>query len=566
MDKATLGLPRLAEAYMPGWAGGQSAVPGAEAHEFLKATDRGRATANPGTALAGNVGGVLAQALAMPASAAASLGGRMAVSGAQAAGIGAGEAAIESRGDIGEIGKGAGFGFVGGAVGQGAGEGAVRLGRMLVDPLRGLAKSGPVDQQATARVLLAAKRAGIDDATASAKLAELGPDGFLADVMGNYGQSLARSSSNLSPEARTLLESASKERLGGQTTRLVDALRGAGGRAVGDSVDEINANIALASRPAIRSAYKTAQEAGYDLPRAPFEDILASPKVQSALKQAEAEIRDRVAVYGPNEASQLAVYDAAKKILDRMGWKEGDDIAKALAAKLRNAVDENIPEYGGARQLAQGVKKQQEAVELGAAIAGRKVDGAQLSAARNSPLQGSVAQGYSVSKINEIENMKPGQSALDLLTGTKRGREALAAALGPKADDVMRQVQAERQFLSFDRGLTGNSSTARQLAELGMVTGAGAAGGYLTGFDPMQAGSVAGLAALGKRGGSKLLEALASRNEAAVAPEVARRLLERSLPKMVDANGKPITETARRALIEALVKNSSRAAGFAAAQ
>ena len=54
----------------------------------------------------------------------------------------------------------------------------------------------------------------------------------------------------------------------------------------------------------------------------------------------------------------------------------------------------------------------------------------------------------------------------------------------------------------------------------------------------MAAGSIGGLAALGKRGGSKLMEALAKKNEAAVAPEVARRLIERSLPKLVDAEGK----------------------------
>lgn len=566
MDRFALGLPRLAEAYMPGFLGGQSDVRGAEAHEFLKAADEGRAAQNPMTATAGNVAGIVGQAAVMPASAAPSLMGRMAVSSGQAGVLSAAESAVSSRGDVGDTLTGAGLGLVGGAVGQGVGEGAIRAGRALVDPLRGLAKSGPAQQQASARVLLAAKRAGIDDATAAAKLAELGPDGFMADILGNYGQSLARSSANLSPDARTILENASKERLGGQTERLVTSLRAAGGRAVGNSVDEINENIALASRPAIRKAYKTAQEAGYDMPRTPFDDLLNSPKVQSAIKQAEAEIKDRVAVYGPNEASQLAVYDAAKKILDRMGWKEGDDIAKALAAKLRNAVDDNIPEYGGARQLAQGVKKQQEAVELGASIAGRKVDGAQLSAARNNPLQGSVAQGYSVSKINEIENMKPGQNALDLLTGTRRSRDAMAAALGAKSDDMAKAVAAERQFLAFDRGLTGNSSTARQLAELGIVSGAGAAGGYLTGFDPMQAGSIAGLAMLGKRGGSKLLEALATRNEAAVAPEVARRLIDRSLPKLTDASGKPITETARRALVEALMMTGARGAGYSAGQ
>lgn len=559
-DKFALGLPRLAEAYMPGVLGGQSAIPGAEAHEFLKAADEGRAIQNPGTAFAGNIAGVVGQTVAMPAASGATLLARMGTSAGQAAALGAGEAAVESRGDLGEIGKGLGLGALGGAGGQALGEGLIKAGRMAIDPLRGLAKSGPVEQQAAARVLLAAKNAGIDDATAAAKLAQLGPDGFMADILGKHGESLARSSANLSPEARTTLEGASKQRLGGQTDRIIEALRNAGGRAVGETPDQIKDNIAAASRPAIRNAYDVARSSGADMPYGPFADILASPKVQGALKQAENEVRDRVAAFGPGENSQLAVYDAAKKILDRMGWKEGDDIAKVLAKKLRDTVDNNIPEYGGARALAQGVKQQQEAVDIGASLAKPGILPTDIAAASANKFPSSVAQGFSTTKINDIANRKVGQNALDVLTGTKRGREALVAALGSKADDVMKQVAAERQFLSFDRALSGNSSTARQLAELGMVGGLGAAGGYAAGFDPMQAGSVAMLAKVGKNGASKLVEALAKKNEAAVAPKVADILLQQALPRMAK------TETARRQLIEQFLKEASRAGGYSAGQ
>jgi len=554
-----LGLPRYLEAVT------NPAVKTAYAHEFLKAADEGRAKAAPIASGAGTVAGYVGQAAMLPASGAATLGGRALSAAGQSGTLAALEAGIESRGDLGQIAQ---SGVVGGLMGGAASAGVektIQAGRRFIDPMRGFAKSGPAEQQATARILLAAKNAGIDDATAQRKLAELGPDGFIADVLGKRGQSLARSSANLSPDARTLLEEASTQRMGGQTDRLLAALQGAAGTPVGKTVDEVVENISKASRPAINQAYNAAKAAGYDMPRTPFDQILSSPKVMSAIKQAEKEIADRVAVYGPEEASQLAVYDAAKKILDRMGWKEGDDVAKALAAKLRQTVDQNLPEYKGARALAEGIKKQQEAVMFGAEGAQRTIPNDFIKRVTASQYPTSVSQGYALAQMERIANNKTGQNALDMLTGTKAGRDALVAALGPRSKNVTNQVSAERAFLDFDRGLKGGSTTARQLAELGFVGGTAGAG-YMTGFDPMQAGSIAGAAVLAKRGGSKLMEAIAKKNEAAVAPEVARRLIERSLPELVDAEGKAISETARRRLVEALMMVGGKGTALAYGQ
>lgn len=559
MDKFALGIPRLAEAYL-----GQGAVPGAVAHEFLKGADAGRATVNPKTALAGDIGGIVGQVATLPVTGGATMGARALAGAKQAAAIGAGESAVSSRGNIGQTAMGGVLGAAFGGAGSAVGDAAIKAGRLLVNPLRGLAKSGPAGQQATARILLAAKNAGIDENVARAKLAELGPDGFIADVLGKQGEGLARTSANLSPDARSILETASKQRLGGQTDRVIESLRKAG-RPVFNDPELLKENMRAAARPAINKAYESAKAAGYDMPRAPFDDILGSPKVQGAINQATKEIKDRVAAFGPEEASQLAVYDAAKKILDRMGWKEGDDVAKVLAKRLRDAVDSNIPEYGGARALAQGLKKSEEAADLGVTLATKpQINPGKLVAASSNPR--TVAQTYAATQMNKVANRKVGQNALDMLTGTKAGRETLQAALGKDAKTVMRQIDAERKFLGFDRALSGNSTTARQLVELGLVTGAGAGAGYITGFDPMSAGTLAGMAALGRRGAGKLAQALAKKNESAVAPEVARKLIEQTLPKLTDKSGKPITETARRRLVEALIRQGSRGGALAASQ
>jgi hypothetical protein len=311
------------------------------------------------------------------------------------------------------------------------------------------------------------------------------------------------------------------------------------------------------AQAATSAAYKVAEDAGYVLPNDVLGGLLSSPKVAAAVEQARREIKDRIAAYGPGEGSQLALYDAAKKILDKAGWKDSDEIAKALAKKLRDTIDNNVPEYGGARALAQTTKQRQEAVEFGVAAAKPRVTSEASRNLANTGYSGDAGQAFALQKIEEIFNRKAGQNALDIVNGTTANKSALLQALGGRADDVLRQVDAERQFVKFKNDITGNSKTAQYLLDAGVFSGA-AGGSAMAGFDPSQAGTIGGLAALGRRGGGKLLEALAKKNEAAVAPELAQRLLDRSLPKLVDKQGKPISETARRRLVEALMRGSAQ--------
>lgn len=103
-----LGGPRLSEAYLPAWAGGQSEMPGADAHEFIKAADEGRSQANPKAAIAGKLAGIAPQALVPVGGVTA--GGRAAGNAALSAVLGGTEKLVDSRGDTGEGAKGAAIG------------------------------------------------------------------------------------------------------------------------------------------------------------------------------------------------------------------------------------------------------------------------------------------------------------------------------------------------------------------------------------------------------------------------------------------------------------------------
>lgn len=128
-NTAGLGLPQLMEAYI-----GQNAMPGAEAHEFIKSADAARYDKNQTGALTGRVGGALTQAVMAPYNAPTAVG-RIGQAMGTGAVLGAGEAAVRSRGDLGEIGKeaaiGGAFGAGGGVVGEGLGAAAQGVARTI---------------------------------------------------------------------------------------------------------------------------------------------------------------------------------------------------------------------------------------------------------------------------------------------------------------------------------------------------------------------------------------------------------------------------------------------------
>lgn len=156
-NTAGLGLPQLMEAYI-----GQNAMPGAEAHEFIKAADAARYDKNQTGALTGRVGGALAQAVMAPYSA-PTAAGRIGQAMGTGAVLGAGDAAVRSRGDLGEIAKegaiGGAFGAGGGLVGEGIG--AVAQGAARAIKNNQILRNAPSEE-----ALNAAKQSGYGQAAA----------------------------------------------------------------------------------------------------------------------------------------------------------------------------------------------------------------------------------------------------------------------------------------------------------------------------------------------------------------------------------------------------------------
>lgn len=440
--------------------------------------------------------------------------------------------------------NGAGFGLVAGGVAPLLIGGATAVGRKGVDAVRN--NIGSPAQQAQRRVISAARNAGMDEAAITARFGELGPDGMLVDMLGPQGYALGRSAANTSPEAQSILESATYSRMGGQNDRVVGALESAAGLPAGSrsTVDDLKAAAYAKRAPTISKAYDQARALGADIPVEDFAEIYKSPSGYKAFQDAFKAVRDRSVSGEESAKSRLGVLDLVKRRLDsdakvaaRKGNNELADRLSGMARTVRTKTDEALggTEYADARKLRQDAYREEEAFDIGAEVGGRRLalDGPTRARAAAEANPEAVRQGYAATKSAELLNRGSTPGAIDAFA-PRLQREALDASLGPNAAPVQKQLAAERQYGQTHRALTGNSTTARQLAQMGLTAGAGTGLGLYSGMDLTTAGLTGAALAGARRLGSAGLGALRSANEAAVAPYMARFLTENGLPEGIE--------------------------------
>lgn len=242
----------------------------------------------------------------------------------------------------------------------------------------------------------------------------------------------------------------------------------------------------------------------------------------------------------PKNYSELARLDMTKRILDSKGkvaFRAGDDTtgtaASGLAKALRERMDQSIagPEYAAARGLRQKAFETERAAQMGADLAGGRIPATLPGQARaltgdNAAVR---AKAYAIKQAENLLNRNATEGAYAKMS-TPLGREAYEAALGDKAPGLAKRLAGERTFNATTREITGNSTTARQLAEQMLGTGgAGAITSYLAGYDPFTGGAL-GLLPLAKRGLPMLQKHLATRSQKAAAPYVAELLTRKALP------------------------------------
>lgn len=404
---------------------------------------------------------------------------------------------------------------------QAAGRGVGKLVSEITRPLRGLTNR---EREAARRIAVAMDQdASIqqprlslaDEAAAIVR----GQPVMNIDRGGETVRALGRSAANTSPQARGVLETAINDRYVAQGNRTIDTVR----RIVGNVTAQDN-RIALqqqavkVNRPAYKAAYD--DPAAQSMWDAGLEQLASAPVVQTAMKQAAITGRNAASLGGfapfdspfmvdkatgglklrGSMTPTLQFWDHVKRNLDGMGT--GD--ARQAARVLREYLDELVPSYKTARAGAAQFFGAQDALEAGEMFIASRMEneaGRAGLAKMSAPEKKLFAEGFADALVRKISEASDRRNVINsIFISSPAARERVEIALGPqRARELEAFLRVEDLLDKARTAIQGNSTTARQLAELGVAGGVGASYGYTTG-DWKSAGGIAIAGLLMRRG------------------------------------------------------------------
>jgi hypothetical protein len=374
------------------------------------------------------------------------------------------------------------------------------------------------------------------------------------DRGGETTRALARSVANQSPEARAIIDRTVEDRFSAQAPRAVTFIQ----RLVGGNADDLalQARMKTAARAANDPAYKAA----YNAPQAraiwtpEIRNLMQAQPFRTAIQQAESTARNSAAVTGGKAVVNPFVFaadgsvtlrtmpDGSRALPNLEFWdivqrnlrnqadvasRKGDNLLASqigdMRRQLNTVLDTAVPQFGAARAGAAAFFGADDALEAGKMFAKqpRQVPEArQAFNALNDAEKKAFGVGYASELIDKITAARDRQNIIQQMFGSPAAREMNALVFGPaKANQLEAFVRVE-DLADQLRGAMGNSTTARQLMELGIGAGVGGMGGLgLSGGDWQTAfqGAALGTAGAGAR-------IIGQRVDAKVMEEVARLL------------------------------------------
>jgi hypothetical protein len=477
----------------------------------------------------GNIGGAVILPIGAGAGA-ATLGGRVAAGAGTGAILGGAAGAGEGQGAVDTAAKTLTGAAAGGALGGAAPaviEGVVRGARAVAQPIANTVRGiRDPDSEAARRVVSALERDIQADPAAASRLTpgefaasvQNGGPATLMDIGGDTTRALARSAANTSPEGRAALNRTINDRFEGQGNRINDWLRQTfhypDAAAQQEAIDQVQ-------RTVNRGNYARAMQQGdREIFSPELDRLMGSPAVVEAMRKASVSGKDRAITQGfgamrqgvvvengtvrftrgPNGAPtypNLAFWDATKKELDdaanaaaRSGRNGEAQVLGDLARTLRTELDREVPSYQQARAGAARFFDAENALEAGQNFVGKNMTAAEArrSLAQMSPQERQLFQDGFVSRFMEqINQIGDRRSVLNKIAESPAAREKLNVALGPqRAQELEAGLRVEGVMDLARNAVQGNSTTARQLAELGLAGGAyGFSGGGINPFtDP----------------------------------------------------------------------------------
>lgn len=306
------------------------------------------------------------------------------------------------------------------------------------------------------------------------------------DSGGETTRALARSAMNQSPEARATLDKSINDRFVGQGERINSWLQSRTGFS-GDASAKRDALLDQA-RKANRPAYAKAYSAGNkNLASPELDRLMQAPEVQAAAQAALKSGKSRAVAermpWNPN-VRNLQFWDYVKRELDgaagvagRAGDKGRADVLSTLSRDLRAELDAMVPDFKAARAGAAQFFGAEDALEAGQKFINLNVDVKQARRAilKMSPAERDLfAEGFVSSIMDKVNRVRDRANVIQQIWGSQKSREQIETALGSQKAREFEVFMGVEEIMDRARSAQGNSTTARQLVELGL---AGTTGG-----------------------------------------------------------------------------------------
>lgn len=512
-DPASLG--KLLHGALKYWTGDKEAkAKYDEAVQRERGLNKSAEEQHPVASVAGNIAGAIALPLGAAANV-ATLPARMATGAAVGAGLGGAAGVGEGDGAVDSISRGLTGAALGGALGGAAPavvEGVIRGGRAVAQPVANAIRGvNSADDEAARRVALSIQRDMQTDPGAASRLTpqefaasrQSGGPATIMDIGGETTRALARSAANTSPEGRAALSRTINDRFEGQTGRVNGWLRNTfhfpDAQAQSDALENVG-------RTVNRANYHRAMHEGDRSIFSPELDrLMGSPAVVDAMRKASISGKDRAITQGMGAMRQgvtvengvvtftrgpsgaptypnLAFWDATKREIDdaanaaaRAGRNGEAGTLRDLARTLRTELDTHVPSYQQARAGAAHFFGAQDALEAGQNFVSRNMSAAEARRALSqmTPTERQLFQDGFVSRFTETLNqVGDRRSILNKIAESPAAREKLQVAIGhQRAQELEAGLRVEGIMDLARNAVQGNSTTARQLAELGLAGG-----------------------------------------------------------------------------------------------
>jgi hypothetical protein len=477
---------------------------------------------NPSTALAGQIVGGTAALAPIGATAtgarmlgmAGSLPARMGMSAVSGGALSAADTAVRGGSAADVIGSGVIGASIGGAIpGVGAG---LRAGYGAAKDRIGGAIRGAVNPSAEAgrRVASAIK---IDQKTPGATMsrgdfAAAGRNNqplLNADLGGETTRALARAAANQSPEARGVMQRAVQDRFYDQGNRVVRLVNRLTGNKADDlmAVDMIKDMAAAQNAPAYNKAFGA--PAAQAMFTKDLQQLMQAPAIQQAVRDSTSRGANRAAAAGFKAVKNPFVeaadgtfklkrradgsiiaptlefwnqvkinLDSAIGVAKRTGDNPYTSDLMALKTKLVNTLDNAVPEYKAARTGAAKWFGAEDAVEAGRTFAksSRMLPefNRGILALKNGAEKEAFEIGFASELIDAAKSAGDSTNVVSRMFRSPEARQKMEMAFGKaRAQEIEAFVRVEVAMDQL-RNAFGNSTTARQLIEAGVIGGGAA--------------------------------------------------------------------------------------------